>query len=131
MVFPLFRNYILCHFESARVAFGAEGAACFMNGVGMGACSAVGGVPCESLHHVEFVVAGQAGYGCGNGTEADLAGPAGKGRHCCGWEADGRAKRRWWWWVGWVAVERGSCGGVAVGGWIQFGGWMNWKGLVR
>ena len=66
------------------MAFGAEGAACFVDGVGMGAVGAMGCVPCESVHDIELVLAGEAGYGCWDGTELDLAGSGGEGRHCCG-----------------------------------------------
>ena len=80
----------------------------------MGAGGAVGGVPRESVHDIEFVVAGEARYGRGDGTKAHLAGSGGEGRHCCGWGAADRA-RWWWWWWGGVAVVCGSCG-VVVGG---------------
>lgn len=97
MMLPLFRNHIFCYFDRALVAFRAERAACFVHCVRVGAGGAVGGVPRESVHDIEFVVAGEAGHGRGDGTEADLAGSGGEGRHCCGWGAAGRA-RRWWWW---------------------------------
>ena len=35
-----------------------------------------------------------------------------------------------WWWVDRVVVVCGSCGVVVVGGWIHFGKWRNWRGLV-
>ena len=75
------------------MAFRAEGLACFVHRVGVGAGGAVGGVVGETLHDVEFVVVGKAGDGRGDGTEAYLAGSGGEGRHCCGWRAAGRAGR--------------------------------------
>ena len=73
------------------MAFGAECAACFVDGVGMGAVGAVGGMAGESVHDIELVPAGKAGYGCWDGTELDLAGFGGEGRHCCAWGAASRA----------------------------------------
>lgn len=111
------------------MAFGAEGAPGFVHHVGMGAVSAVGGVLGETAHDKDLVGAGQAGYGCGDGTKVGLAGSAGNGRHCCSWGAAG-GPMRWWWWWGGVSVVCGSCGVVIVGGWIQFGRWMRRRSLV-
>ena len=127
MRLPLFRNHVFRYFEGALVAFGAEGAPGSVHHVGICAVGAVGGVLGETAHDKGFVVAGQAGYGCGDGTEVGLAGSAREGRHCCGWGAAGGP--RWWWWWRWggVAIVCGSCG-VVVGGWIQFGRWNELEG---
>ena len=78
------------------MAFWAEGAACFVDGVGMRAVGAVGGMSRESVHDIELGLTGEAGYRCWDGTELDLAGSGGERRHCCGWGAASRAR-----WIMW------------------------------
>lgn len=100
-----FGEDVLGYVEGALVAFGAEGAAFAVGVVGVCAGSAVRGVAREGFHYVEFVVVGEAGVGCWDGSEADLAGAA-VGRHFGGKAL--RAVQAWW--VGYEVVV--GCLGV-------------------